>query len=240
MHVTWHGSRWYVRCVLFSAVVFLVSSCHSMQPQLTPVNHDIQRLPPTPHPAVPAQSEGSLFTGESRRSLLFVDRKAHLVNDVLTIRIVEAASASGEATTATDRESAISGRLENFFGFEKTLQNNGITPASVVNAGLSNSFDGSGATSRKNSLTASITAVVREVFPNGNLYVEGKKEVIINNERQYIIVSGIVRPEDIRPDNSLTSDLLADARIEYSGKGVLAEKQRPGWLGRLLDLAWPF
>lgn len=239
MRTTWHSTA-YVRRVFFSSVVCLLSSCSAMQPQMTPVNLDVQRLPPTPSPSVPAQSEGSLYTGESRRSLLFVDRKAHLVNDVLTIRIVETASASGEAKTGTERESSISGRLENFFGFEKTLQNNGVIPASVINAGLSNSFDGSGATSRKNSLTASITAVVREVFPNGNLYVEGKKEVVINNERQYIIVSGIVRPEDIRPDNSLTSDLLADARIEYSGKGVLADKQRPGWLGRILDFVWPF
>jgi flagellar L-ring protein precursor FlgH len=189
---------------------------------------------------VPSPSEGSLFTGESRRSLLFVDRKARLVNDVVTIRIVESASASGEAKTATDRDSSISGSLESFFGFERTLQNNGVNPVSAVKASLKNGFDGSGATSRKNSLTATITAVVREVFPNGNLYIEGKKEVIINNERQYIIVSGIVRPEDIRPDNSITSDLIADARIEYSGRGVLADKQRPGWLGRILDLVWPF
>ncbi len=178
--------------------------------------------------------------GESRRSLLFVDRKARLVNDVITVRVVESASASGEASTATDRDSSISGRIDAAFGFEDTLVKNGINPASVVKAGLQNSFDGSGATTRKNSLTASITAMVREVFPNGNLYIEGKKEVIINNERQYIIISGIVRPEDIAPGNSITSDLIADARIEYSGRGVLADKQRPGWLGRIVDIAWPF
>jgi flagellar L-ring protein precursor FlgH len=172
--------------------------------------------------------------------LLFVDRKAHLVQDVVTIRIVEAASASGEATTATDRDSSVSGTLEAVFGLEKTLQKNGINPAAVVKGGLGNSFDGSGATSRKNSLQATITAVVREVFPNGNLYIEGKKEVIINNERQYIIVSGVIRPEDIGPDNSISSDLIADARIEYSGRGILAEKQRPGWFGRVLDVVWPF
>ena len=110
----------------------------------------------------------------------------------------------------------------------------------AVKASLKKGFDGSGATSRKNSLSATITDIVRQVLPNGNLYIEGKKEVIINNERQYIIVSGIVRPEDIRPDNSVTSDQIADARIQYSGRGVLADKQRPGWLGRLLDLVWPF
>jgi flagellar L-ring protein precursor FlgH len=162
------------------------------------------------------------------------------VQDVVTIRIVEAASASGEATTETERDSSISGNLEGFFGLEKSLQNSGINPAAVVKGGLTNNFDGSGSTSRKNTLQATITAVVREVFPNGNLYIEGKKEVIINNERQYIIISGVIRPEDIGPDNSIRSDLIADARIEYSGRGILAEKQRPGWLGRVLDVVWPF
>jgi flagellar L-ring protein FlgH len=217
----------------------LNAGCAIMEPKLSPINRETYRESWLSRPEPPPRSDGSLFVGESRRSLLFVDRKAHLVQDIVTIRIVEAASASGEANTATDRESSVSGSLEALFGFEKTLQNNGINPASVVKGGLSNSFDGSGATSRKNSLLATITAVVREVFPNGNLYIEGKKEVIINNERQYIIVSGVIRPEDIGPDNSIRSDLIADARIEYSGRGILAEKQRPGWLGRVLDVVWP-
>jgi flagellar L-ring protein precursor FlgH len=181
-----------------------------------------------------------LFVGENRRSLLFVDRKAHLVNDIVTIHVVEAASASGEANTGTKRDSSLTGKLEGFFGLEQAMKSAGINPEAVVKGGLSNSFDGSGATSRKNSLRATITAVVREVFPNGNLYIEGKKEVIINNERQYIVLGGVVRPEDIGPDNGVSSDLVADARIEYSGHGILAEKQRPGWLGRVMDVAWPF
>jgi flagellar L-ring protein precursor FlgH len=85
-----------------------------------------------------------------------------------------------------------------------------------------------------------VTAVVREVFPNGNLFIEGTKEVLINNERQYITLSGVVRPEDIGPDNTLSSDLLADARLVYSGRGVLSDKQRPGLLGRVVDFVWPF
>jgi flagellar L-ring protein precursor FlgH len=221
-------------------VCLLATGCAIIDPQLTPVNRDTYRESLLTQPEPPPRSDGSLFVGESRRSLLFVDRKAHLVQDVVTIRIVEAASASGEATTETERDSSISGNLEAFFGLEKSLQNSGINPAAVVKGGLTNNFDGSGTTSRKNTLQATITAVVREVFPNGNLYIEGKKEVIINNERQYIVISGVIRPEDIGPDNSIRSDLIADARIEYSGRGILAEKQRPGWLGRVLDVVWPF
>ncbi|GIX47077.1 MAG: hypothetical protein KatS3mg131_1288 [Candidatus Tectimicrobiota bacterium] len=134
----------------------------------------------------------------------------------------------------------MAGSLTGLFGFERTLRNNGVDPSAAVEASLENTFDGKGSTERKNSVTATLTAVVREVFPNGNLYIEGTKEVIINNERQYLILSGVIRPEDIRPDNSITSDQIADVRIVYSGSGVVSDKQRPGWLGRLLDVVWPF
>jgi flagellar L-ring protein FlgH len=224
--------------LLASTLVALVG-CTLLEPQLTPVNRETFRAPQSVQSQAAPRHEGSLFTGENRRSLLFVDRKAHLVNDVVTIRITESASASGEATTATDRTSSISGSLKSLFGFEPTLNNNGVN-LSALEASLKNAFDGSGATSRKNSFVAMITAVVREVFPNGNLYIEGVKEVIINSERQYIIISGVIRPEDIGPDNSIPSSLIADAHVEYAGRGVLADKQRPGWLGRIVDFVWPF
>lgn len=207
---------------------------------MTPIDREAFRGPSAPWQEITPRYEGSLYAGESSRSMLFVDRKARFINDIVTIRIVESASASGEATTDTSRDSSITGSLEALFGFERTLENNKIDPAAVLKANLGNQFEGAGATARKNSLNATITAVVREVFPNGNLYIEGTKEIIINNERQYIILGGVIRPEDILPDNSIPSSMIADARVEYSGRGVLADKQRPGWLGRIIDVVWPF
>jgi flagellar L-ring protein precursor FlgH len=218
----------------------LAAGCYSYSTRTTPIDREALRVPrPSPQQEVP-RYEGSLFVGESGRSLLFVDRKARQVNDIVTIRIVESATASGEATTETDRTSSVAGSLEALFGFEKTLQNNGLNPEAVVKASLNSGFDGAGTTARKNSLRATITAVVREVFPNGNLYIEGTKEVVVNNERQYIIIGGVIRPEDILTDNSITSDHIADARVVYSGAGALADKQHPGLLGRVLDFVWPF
>ena len=228
------------RPALLTSTLVVLAGCAHLEPQLTPVNRETFRAPQSVQAPAAPRYEGSLFTGENRRSLLFVDRKAHLVNDVVTIRITESASASGEAKTATDRASSVAGSVDALFGFERTLRHNSIDPAAVLQAKLKNAFDGSGATSRKNSLSATIAAVVREVFPNGNLYIEGTKEVIINSERQYIIISGVIRPEDIGPDNSIPSSLIADAHVEYSGRGALADKQRPGWLGRILDFVWPF
>lgn len=216
---------------LLLGTLVLAVGCSVLDPQTTPVNRDVYRALPAPPQEVPPRYEGSLFSGENGRNMFFVDRKARGVNDVVTVRIADVTSATGQANTNTSRASSIKGSLDNVFGYN---------PGTVAEATLKAGFDGKGTTTRRNSLSATVTGVVREVFPNGNLFVEGTKEVLINNERQYITVTGVVRPEDIGPDNSVSSDLLADARLVYSGNGVLSDKQRPGLLGRALDFVWPF
>jgi flagellar L-ring protein precursor FlgH len=223
--------RWAAVLALTLSTLGLTVGCALIEPQVTPVNRDVYRALPPPQQEVPPRYEGSLFSGENGRNMFFVDLKARAVNDVLTVRIADVTSATGQANTNTSRASSIAGNLDNVFGYK---------PGNVVEAQLKFGFDGKGTTTRKNALSATVTAVVREVFSNGNLFVEGSKEVIINNERQYITVTGVVRPEDIAPDNSISSDLLADARLVYSGRGVLSDKQRPGLLGRVIDLVWPF
>ncbi|MDD5434003.1 MAG: flagellar basal body L-ring protein FlgH, partial [Nitrospira sp.] len=100
--------------------------------------------------------------------------------------------------------------------------------------------DGSGTTSRSSQLTAVMTAKVLDVLPNGNLVIDGKHEVSVNNETQIISISGIIRPEDIGPGNTILSTYIADAKITYSGSGVISDKQRVGWLVRVMDFIWPF
>jgi len=237
--ITCSYSRTAVLTLVLSTLGLTVG-CALIEPQVTPVDREVYRALPPPQQEVPPRYEGSLFPGETGRNMFFVDRKARAVNDVVTVRIADVTSATGQANTNTSRTSAAAGSLDGLFGLERTLKNNGITPGSALAAQLKTGFDGKGTTTRKNALSATVTAVVREVFPNGNLFIEGTKEVLINNERQYITLSGVVRPEDIAPDNSLSSDLIADARLVYSGRGVLSEKQSPGLLGRLIDFVWPF
>ena len=105
---------------------------------------------------------------------------------------------------------------------------------------LTNSFNGSGSTTRDESMTAAITARVIEVRPNGNLLIKGTREVKVNNETQFIILSGLIRPVDISPDNTVLSSYIGNAKIEYIGTGSLSDKQRPGWLARAVDFVWPF
>ena len=181
------------------------------------------------------RNTGSLWHGDQSRSYFFRDAKASFVGDIVTVKIVENAKGSKDAKTKTGRSSSFSTATTSFFG----------TPANTL-AGLgagttfANEFDGDGATSRSGSLTAEVTAIITAVYPNGNMAIKGRREVLINHEKEYISVRGIIRPEDVGPGNTVLSTVIADAKIEYSGLGAISDKQKPGWLMRIVDMVWPF
>ena len=183
---------------------------------------------------------GSLYPrGEES---LFTANKAGRVGDILTVEIYESASAEKEAETETERSSTVGMGIPKLFGYEKALadKNPNLDPGELVSASTQNDFEGSGSTSREERLTATLTTQVIERMGNGNLRIAGSKTVRVNNEDQIIQLSGIVRPADIMADNVVNSKHILDARIEYTGDGVISEKQRPGWLARLFDIVWPF
>jgi flagellar L-ring protein precursor FlgH len=107
-------------------------------------------------------------------------------------------------------------------------------------AGTTRSFSGSGNAAQSNSLTGRLSVTIVRVFDNGNMGVLGQKELTLNNGKEYIRLSGIVRPEDISPSNTVSSNLLADAQITYTGAGHLADSSKPGWLSRALRTVSPF
>ncbi|PLX84474.1 MAG: flagellar biosynthesis protein FlgH [Desulfuromonas sp.] len=201
---------------------------------LPPTITEVVIEPPTPTTA------GSLWT--EGRGGLFYDLKARRVGDILTVAIFEQASASKEAKTSAGRKSTAKAGLANFFGLEKNLAtlNGAIDPTSLIDTSYENDFEGSGRTSRKEDLVATLSTQVVEVLPNGNLRIEGKKTVTVNNEEQIVKLSGLIRQADISSSNVVNSQSILDARIAYTGKGVLSDKQKQGWLVRLLDHTWPF
>lgn len=200
--------------------------------------------PPPPWTAVPASAlmpeppptDGSLWRPSARLGDLYADLRARRVGDVVTVRIVENAEALKSASTKTSRDSSLSASVSSFFG--APLSVGGFKPEAA--GSLKNDFEGSGTTQRKDTLVATMTAKVVEVLPHGLLRVEGYREVLINNERQYIILRGVIRSEDIGADNTVLSSAVADAQIAYAGQGVVSDKQKPGWVGRILDHVWPF
>ena len=186
--------------------------------------------------------EGSLWA--ERRSDFYLDNKARRISDVVTIEIAEISNASQQVSTKTSRDtnilagivkflgSPLSFGLDNFWGRDKPF-------APELESSAKSSHSGSGAISGSGKLTASIAAKVIEVMPNGNLIVEGRKEVTVEREKRLIVLSGIVRPADIEFDNTISSDKVADARIEYVGRGVISDKQGPGIFHRFFDWIYP-
>jgi flagellar L-ring protein precursor FlgH len=188
---------------------------------------------------------GSLWRGSTSRNRFFSDFRARDVGDIITVLIIDKTTASGEATTETNGTSANDYSVTALAGMPLDL---GMTDFMGLNnrfdpkfgGGRTNSFSGSGTTERKGQIKASLAARVLQVLPNGNLYIEGAKETTVNNERQHVIVSGIVRPEDVSAANTVTSDSISDLMVELSGDGVVSGKQEPGWMTSILDSVWPF
>jgi flagellar L-ring protein precursor FlgH len=192
------------------------------------------------HKAPVDYSSGSIWQAGS--SGLVEDYKARRRGDIVTILISETASASKAAKTGTSRATAISAGVPNFMGLETAgmFKNNLGDLSKLLNASTDSTYAGSGSTSRQESLNATISAKVIDVLPNGNLQIEGRRNVKVNNEDQIIIIDGTVRPADIGPDNVVNSSFLADARITYTGKGIISDRQSPGWLMNIIDKVWPF
>ena len=195
-----------------------------------------------PVPSTPQRHQSSLWFTDNNRNWLFTDHKARTVNDVVTIRVMEESLAKKKAETKTGKGSTIGAGISGLFGLERKLakSNPDMNLETLVGAKFDNQFNGKGETTRSGKLVATISATVIDVLPNGNLLVEGKRVVTVNNEEEIMTITGIVRPRDITADNSIASTQVADAKIEYLGRGVLADKQKPGWFSRGMDKAWPF
>jgi flagellar L-ring protein precursor FlgH len=188
------------------------------------------------------RSNTSLFQVRGHRDH-FKDLRAYEVGDLVTVNIVETSKATKRANTRTARQSSIDAGISNLMGWEGKIGElcpSGFDNETMFKANMKNAFDGSGETSRDESMTASITARVMQVMPNGNLFIEGRREIKVNNESQFIVLTGLIRPVDISPDNTVLSSYVADASIHYTGRGPVSDKQRPGWLMRAVDFVWPF
>jgi flagellar L-ring protein FlgH len=186
------------------------------------------------------QRSSSLWPAAYNGNLYFGDHRAGAMGDLITVKVVEVSQASEKATTDTGRKSNIDAGIPNFFAYPGANPSQNVNPAHLIQANTTNTFAGTGETTRSGTVTATVSAKVVEVFPNGNLAVEGKREIYVNNEKKEILLQGIVRPRDIASDNSVLSTQVADAKIILTGIGVVGDKQRPGWFTRIFDGLWPF
>ncbi len=223
-----------VSFICLFTLLALLCSCTSRK--ITPgLIQDTKDMALLEQPEEKPPSEGSLWSFYSRNSTLFRDHRSWKPGDILTVLINENSRASKTASTETSRATSLNGGVSGFMS-PKIMDNIfGSTPNNLLGLDYSNSHNGRGTTQREGSFEAQVGVIVEKVFRGGTMYVEGKREVTVNDETQVIEVSGIVRVRDISRNNTILSSFMANASIKYYGKGVIADKQATGLLTKLLD-----
>ena len=211
---------------------------------------------PALHPPVTPQQEyrqeaaannpGSLFAA-SEADTLFEDSRARRVGDIVVVKLVENTKAQNKAETSSNKKSSNDYQVAAMFnrGHAGFIPFMPIGPQPsvglpVLDTDSASGITASGKTKRENYVTTSLATRVLRVLPGGLMEIEGAREIRVNEETEYMVVRGMIRSKDVSADNSVLSTQIADASIEYYGKGVLADKQNPGWFTRLMDNVWPF
>jgi len=227
-----------VVCFKFAFIAILgglIGGCSTYTEQVVS-----QSFKPAEMPVILATStttNGAIFQ-PGRSGLFPTDQRARRIGDILTVSFNETYAATKAQTASSSKTDAFGVTLPTALpnmltgGFDKD-------PAGL-NAGTSRSFAGSGNAVQSNSFSGLLSVTVVRVFDNGNMEVQGQKELTLNNGNEYVRVRGVVRPEDISANNIVSSDRLADAQIRYTGSGHLADASQPGWLSQLMRTISPF
>lgn len=218
------------------AALLALAGCQTMQ---TPRVQVLEPMPARPavSPAAavmaapPPPTAGAIYSAGTHRPLL-EDRRARFVGDVLTVQIQEKTSARQKSDTAINRD----GKLEASVGALPLFSLNSFARAKASGTS-SNALNGKGETGSDNTFVGTITVTVVDVLPNGNLLVTGEKQVGINQNVDVMRFSGVVNPVSVLPNNVVSSTQIADARLEYRGRGDIDRAQTTGWLSRFF-LSW--
>lgn len=218
----------------FFSMIFLMQGCVNQPAK--PGHPDFTPIPPQSMQA-PQPITGSIYNSASSINL-YGDGRAHRVGDILTINLTESTQSSKSAKTALDKNTAIGLKQPSVMGGGVSVFG---APLEVTVPSSTTAFAGEGTSDMSNSLSGSITVSVHEVLPNGVLLVRGEKWLTLNQGDEYIRLSGLVRPQDIGADNTLSSNKLADARITYSGTGSVTDTNVMGWVSKFfISALMPF
>jgi flagellar L-ring protein precursor FlgH len=240
-----------------AALLLAATGCARLEhlgkpPELTPVGpaerrsalateDAVRRLPiPAPPPPLPSQP-GSLWMVGAQG--FFNDNRASRVGDILTVVIDmdEAASFDNQTSRLRDNEEDLA--TPNFFGLESKLQSilpNAVDPNSLVNLSSGTSSRGVGSSRRSEKVQMKMAAIITAILPNGNFVINGSQEVRVNYDLRELQIAGIVRPQDITAQNTVTYDKIAEARIAYGGRGQIFDLQQPRYGQQILDVILPF
>ncbi|HOO37120.1 MAG TPA: flagellar basal body L-ring protein FlgH [Deltaproteobacteria bacterium] len=225
---------------LFVLVLLGIMSACAHTEHGADLDEDILSLP-VEEPVDEVASPGSLWSPSAKFVDMYRDSLARRVGDIVVVQIVESSSAQNEAETAANKSSSVNNSITDVLGLpldQSSVFGYGITP--TVSASTSTEFEADGDTSRKGDISAVISARIVRILPSGNMMISGKKQTRVNSEHQYIIISGIIRPDDITQNNTIQSTYIADMRLDYYGTGIIGDQQKRGVVSRAIDKIWPF
>lgn len=197
---------------------------------------------PMPTQVIAEKNFNSLWN--AKRQKFFKDQRANKIGDILTITIEINDKADFDNKTARTRTGSEAQGLTNFLGiaesqltkvFPEALDN-----SSLVNMNSDSTTTGDGSINRKEVVSLQLAAIITQVLPNGNFVIQGRQQVRVNYELRDLQISGVIRPEDIKSDNSITHDKIAEARISYGGNGNISELQQPRYGQQVFDVLFPF
>jgi len=226
--------------LIAAAAIILLAGCAAKyeeqpMPILTPPVYEEQN---------PAANPGSLYD-VNRSEFLYDDNRAARVGDIVLVQVAESATTKLKSETTAKKENTIDNSVTampstGLIGNVPLASTLGVKVGADIGASQSSDFKGNGETKQENTFDATVATRIVRRLPGNLLQVEGARRIRVNHETQFLVVRGLIRQRDIDSDNTISSTKLAEAQIEIYGQGVLTEKQRPGWLSRLLDNLYPF
>jgi flagellar L-ring protein FlgH len=208
----------------------------TMKPGYKPVSM------PMPMPEIATRQANSLWTGGSRKTF-FEDQRADSIGDILTVTIDIDDEANLKNESTRERDASEDTVLPNALGFEDYLTKvfpGGVDPTALLDGTTSSEHKGTGEIKRNEEVKLKVAAIISQILPNGNLVIEGRQEVRVNFENRVLQISGIIRPEDINIDNTISYEKVAEARIAYGGKGQMTDVQQPRYGQQVFDIISPF
>ncbi|AMK12153.1 MAG: flagellar basal body L-ring protein FlgH [Pseudodesulfovibrio sp.] len=228
------------RIIIVMASILLASGCapkyrEEPMPVLTPPAYEEQD---------PAANPGSLYDN-NRSEFLYDDNRASRVGDIVLVQVEESATTKIKSETTADKSNDVKTSVSampttGLVGNIPLAETLGAKAGVGILANQSSEFSGNGETKQESNFEATVATRIVRRLPGNILQVEGARRIRVNNETQFLVVRGLIRQRDISSGNSIPSTSLAEAQIEIYGQGVLADKQKPGWLSRILDNIFPF
>jgi flagellar L-ring protein precursor FlgH len=245
----------FISVSLYVCTILLLSACGASDrlaqvgkaPELTPIENPVtqpsyQRVAmPMPPQRMVTRENNSLWGGN--KQTFFKDQRAATIGDILTVMIDIDDEAELENESERSRSSDEGVNLDNLLGVETQLTKvlpEAVTGGDLVDFGSTSRSRGQGSTEREEEVRMTLAATVTQILPNGNMVIQGRQEVRVNFEKRILELAGVIRPEDILTDNTISYDKIAEARISYGGEGQITDMQQPRYGQQVYDILFPF